>query len=440
MHGRGRVVGDSTLHTRVPPMPLFGRGGEERCEFKTNAASVVGSRSVEVVARQRADRHCAAEQDETQLQSLLQSQGSDGGATALQGVRESQKDPQGARESRVRAAATERHADSNSRVCPTSCRRSGVTLQFDTVGRWTSTDSQFMDHFCLPTGWHKNDQLSTLHKHPRDIRVAFFEESHHYEVDGLVVPISVTALVHACATPFDADAAIRKMKASANWPMKRLDFVVDGTELSDEEIKQKWKINGTVQAARGTLMHWQIERFMNGDEIGLPHSPEFQQFLRFHEEWFYQGGLKPYRTEWSLFHCGLGLAGQVDLAAVDANGDLVILDWKRCRNLKKDNPFQCMTAPLAHLPDCNYSHYCLQLNMYRFILETEYGFQVAEMHIVVFHPNQTSFQTAQIPRMGEEIDALALLAKSKGAGDPLPGDSTPFEVFPALTELKHALQ
>ena len=62
------------------------------------------------------------------------------------------------------------------------------------------------------------------------------------------MPISVTALVHACALPFDADVAIR------NWPMKRMEFVINGVEMSDEAIELKWDTNKKVQAARGTLM------------------------------------------------------------------------------------------------------------------------------------------------------------------------------------------
>ena len=73
--------------------------------------------------------------------------------------------------------------------------------------------------------------------------------------------------------------------------------------------------------------------------------------------------------------------------------------------LKKVNPFQNMNEPLAHLPDCNYYHYCLQLNAYRYILETEYGFKVSEMLLGVFHP--------------------------------LPGESAPLTVYLALKELKH---
>ena len=44
------------------------------------------------------------------------------------------------------------------------------------------------------------------------------------------------------------------MKASRNWPMKRMEFVINGVEMSDEAIKLKWDTNKKVQAARGTLM------------------------------------------------------------------------------------------------------------------------------------------------------------------------------------------
>lgn len=53
--------------------------------------------------------------------------------------------------------------------------------------------------------------------------------------------------------------------------------------------------------------------------------------------------------------------------------NLVIYDWKRSPKLSIcDNKYQNMLPPLQHLPDTSYWHYCIKLNIYRYILETKY--------------------------------------------------------------------
>ena len=49
---------------------------------------------------------------------------------------------------------------------------------------------------------------------------------------------------------------------------------------------------------------------LNSRELELPHSPEFTMFLNILSVLQDQFGLRAFRTEVSLFHCGLCLAGQ----------------------------------------------------------------------------------------------------------------------------------
>ncbi len=113
--------------------------------------------------------------------------------------------------------------------------------------------------------------------------------------------------------------------------------------------------------------------------------------------------------------------------ALDRQGKVVILDWKRSRDLALRSAYrEKLTAPLAHLDKCNFNEYCLQLNCYRYFLETEYDVEVSEMHLAVFHPNQTRFATYEVPRMEAEMAALLQLARGYGAEAPLPGPDAPF--------------
>ena len=158
-------------------------------------------------------------------------------------------------------------------------------------------------------------------------------------------------------------------------------------------------------------MHWHIEMFMNGCAIEEPVSPEFSQFLMLQKTL----GLRPFRTELSIYHCGLDVAGQIDCICEGAEG-LEIWDWKRAKQIKTDC-FRQMLSPLHHLPDSNYWHYSLQLNVYRYILESEYSMPIARMFLGVFHPDSRAPASVELPRMDAEIAYILEHEKMKSVSE-----------------------
>lgn len=296
---------------------------------------------------------------------------------------------------------------------------------------WRAPDEDFADDACFK--WEDKarfrDSLALPNATPRDARCVFVEATHRYYVDGKAVPWSGTAFSHYCEKGFDADEFLAS--ARPGWALKKGYVRASGEEMSPEEIKAAWVRNGTIQSRRGTLMHWQIECHLNGYRVCGPHSPEFRMFLVFEEHFLQALGLVPWRTEMNLFHCGLRLAGQADLVCKDPEGRLVILDWKRSKEIKQAGFKGAMQRPpLQHLPDCNRQCYNLQLNTYRHILETEYGFEVSAMYLVVLHPDQTPAvpHVYKVPRMEEELRALVRqAAEDKGVSqENFPGADAPF--------------
>ena len=81
-------------------------------------------------------------------------------------------------------------------------------------------------------------KLAREHAHANDARVRFNEEDHTYFVDGELMALSVTGLVHtASPDDFEPDAVIQKMKAGRNWPnpnysTRDADGVLAGAELA----------------------------------------------------------------------------------------------------------------------------------------------------------------------------------------------------------------
>ena len=58
------------------------------------------------------------------------------------------------------------------------------------------------------------------------------------------------------------------------------------------------------------------------------------------------------------------------------------------------------------MPDTNYWTYALQLSMYCYILETEYGLDVSRMMLAIVHPDMTSPRLVDVPRLDAEVQAI----------------------------------
>jgi ATP-dependent exoDNAse (exonuclease V) beta subunit len=240
-------------------------------------------------------------------------------------------------------------------------------------------------------------KLAKINSHLRDARLRFDEEPHLYYIDGINDNISVTTYIHKLFPSFDEDKIIKNMMKGKKWKNSKY------YGMSEEEIKKSWEDNRIEASTAGTNMHKDIELFYNDVPIDND-SVEFNYFLKFNEA--FKNTLKPYRTEWEVFSEELKFAGSIDMIYENPNGTLQIYDWKRCKEIKKTNPFESGFEPIEHLPNSNYWHYSLQLNIYRRILQKEYGKQVTDLYLVCLHPNQTSYKRIKVPIMEAEIDDI----------------------------------
>lgn len=246
--------------------------------------------------------------------------------------------------------------------------------------------------------------LNDINHHPRDDRISFQDEGHIYTLEGISGnPVSTTQTIGKFYKHFDADKVLDMMFKNNKDP----DAVYKGNNekyrgKTRSQIKTEWKDTGEDASGKGTFMHKDIENYINGDEVVDPNSQEFQKFLKFYNDYFRKNpGHKPYRTEWLVWDdtpgCKDVLAGSIDFVVEDENGNLILIDWKRSKEIKKSSSYENkfgdiitpkMYKPFENLDDCNYYHYSLQLNFYRHILEILYGKKVVGMMLVVLHPNR----------------------------------------------------
>ena len=258
----------------------------------------------------------------------------------------------------------------------------------------------------MPVWWQ---ELSIKNKHPRDDCIHFDEPTHTYTVNGTYEGYkSCTGFIHNFFPHFDPDVVIPKMMASPKWPQNKL------YGMTQEQIKKLWSDSGKDASAKGTAMHLAIEQFLHGHpeviEPAVLKTPEWRYFMNFWND--VSGDLVPYRSEWEVWSEEFKLAGSIDMVFYRKSDDTyVIYDWKRSKEIKTENGFENGYAPLDHLPNCNYWHYTLQLNTYRWFLETYYGLRISDMCLIILHPDNGNYKRFKLNRLEDEV--LAMLEDRK---------------------------
>ena len=268
-----------------------------------------------------------------------------------------------------------------------------------------------------------NNILSVRNAHTRDKHIQFFEEDHKYIIDlePDVKYTSVTTWIHEHFEKFDSDKIIAKMMSGSGWKKGHKYW-----GMTPEQIKTQWNANKDVVSGAGTELHFDIECFNNdnrftfhytnkelvenylSEQLQLSELPlEWQYFINFVKDYSH---LKPYRTEWTVFNEDIKISGSIDMVYENPDGTLSIYDWKRSKNITRINTFNKFALPpcICHLPDSNFWHYALQLNVYKYIIETKYDKIVKEIYLVRLHPDaeEKNYELIQLPILTTEINDL----------------------------------
>lgn len=242
----------------------------------------------------------------------------------------------------------------------------------------------------------KKTTLNIKNQHSRDNNISFVEEGHIYYVHNKEYNLSVTGFVHSFFPKFKADEIISKMMMSRNWPASKY------YGMEPEEIKESWDENAKQAAQLGTNLHKAIEDFYNQNPT-KQDSKEYEYFNQFQKD---HNDLKPFRTEWEIYDTELELAGSIDMVFIDKEGNYHLYDWKRSKQIKENNSYEEGHYPVSHLPNANYWHYSLQLNIYKKILEKNYGIKINDLYIVQFHPDQDQYNKIKCVDLDAEVEDM----------------------------------
>jgi hypothetical protein len=271
-----------------------------------------------------------------------------------------------------------------------------------------------------------NQSLLKRNKHVRDENIRFFENGHQYVITTDDTKYtSVTTWNSTHFSHFDSDAVIKTIMSGKKWK--------EGHKywgLTADQIKEKWSQNAQSVSSAGTDMHYKIECFMNNPN-SYTHKELYEDYNKTNKnlndeslEWKYfidfirdTPHLKPYRTEWTIYHEELKLAGSIDMVYENPDGTLSIYDWKRVKDITKVNYWNkfAITESICHFHDTNFWHYALQLNTYKAILEDKYDKKVVKLCLVRLHPEaeEKSYELIEIPILKKEMDNLFLERKTQ---------------------------
>ena len=122
---------------------------------------------------------------------------------------------------------------------------------------------------------------------------------------------------------------------------------------------------------------------------------------------------KPFRTEWSIYDEDIKIAGTIDMLHC-RDGLFDIYDWKRSNKVIDSfgNPIvhnsygQTGKGKYCNVEDTPYWHYCLQQNLYRYILQTKYNIRVGKMYLVIFSEKQNEYKKLAVPYMDEVLVSI----------------------------------
>lgn len=122
--------------------------------------------------------------------------------------------------------------------------------------------------------------------------------------------------------------------------------------------------------------------------------------------------LKLWRHDWRI----AGRADKPTIETVFGKKYAHVEDYKTNKAVKhngwvnKDGTERMMLAPLQHLPDCEYTHYCLQLSIYQYLLEY-FGYLPGLRRLIHFpHPIEglgtPDPKVEELPYLRDEVIAM----------------------------------
>lgn len=268
--------------------------------------------------------------------------------------------------------------------------------------------------YFIPNTKQKNLDKSKI-TFDNDNRLVFEPSEHTYIYDGTIELRAVSNIISLFFETFDAVGnAVR---------MGRRDGV------SPDYYLELWDRKGSLSREVGTFMHQQIENIIKGKQYKNTYhfkynneieTVDIQKEIDFFLSFMEDTSIQPFRTEWAICDNEYKIAGTIDCLC--KNGDSYeIYDWKRSSKvidyygdpILENNWGHIGYGPIKHIHDTSFWRYALQQNIYKFILEKNYGIKISAMKILVLHADYDMPYLLDIPNLGTEVIQMLEIIKNK---------------------------
>jgi len=230
-----------------------------------------------------------------------------------------------------------------------------------------------------------------------DGKVFFIEDGHKYYfeddiVKGKLIPFEETKFKFRSPTGILAEF---KEKFDTEKVAKKY-VEKNDLDITWDELAQQWADKGTAASEEGTILHAYAESKWNGWDMPKPNLVKAPLVEQMYEELSNSFSLA--RTELLVYSSILRLAGQVDLLLKNDEGKYLIMDYKFLKESLKYKSFfnswtrkyKMMSGPFKHLMDCNYNHYSIQMEIYRYLMGKK-GSEVVGKILIVVTPEEVSY-------------------------------------------------
>ena len=246
----------------------------------------------------------------------------------------------------------------------------------------------------------------------------FEEDSHTYFYNGKRVKFSVTQFISRFFEEFDSDTIAERYAKKHG--------------LDKDEVLKMWEKSGKVSSTSGTIIHNHLENLKRGkrlkhdfskaNEFGIREEVEervrvlLPKAEAFHKDTINK--LYPLQMEYTVGYEDF-LAGNIDLVYWNEFAkEIQIWDYKNVKELSMRHFHgHCCKYPFNQYQDCNYIHYCIQLNIYKYLLKSILNIDVGDMYLVHFNyqKEDDSFEVVKcIDLQAECAIAIDMLIKENG--------------------------
>ncbi|GHU56811.1 hypothetical protein FACS189411_08450 [Bacteroidia bacterium] len=256
--------------------------------------------------------------------------------------------------------------------------------------------------------------FNNINANTRDTEIKYFASSHTYLYKDSISFTSIGDLVNSFFPIFDSDKISKEM--------------VKTSHISSDELIESWDITGCKAREVGIFMHEQIENILLRKTITMSYQfvykgkySNIQESILINAEisllykFLMSNKINLYRVGWKIFDEEFKIAGTIDLLSFD-KGTYIMYDWKRSNKIIQvysgsqfnicNNLSQSALSGLSHLDNSPYNRYCLQQNIYRYILNKHYGISVDMMNLVIIHPDYIEPYVLQVPIMEKEVEFI----------------------------------